>query len=251
MTPNEAPAVPGIRPEKSVWDGSVLDGEPLNEVDRIYAEILDAVIDQRLLPGVKLTEAVLCDVFHCSRSMVRAALAKLAHDEIVDIQPNRGAFVAMPDVKETHDIFEARRMVEGAILKKLMGMPDLESRLASMRRLVDEERDAFASGDRSTWIRLSNHFHVKLAQSAENAVLTDLMRGLTSRTSLIIALYDVPGRSACSFDEHDTILDCLAGRDLDAALAAMHHHLQDCEQRLRLTDEEIQSDLRAVFTFKR
>lgn len=250
MTPYEAPAVSGIRPEKSVWDNTVLDGEPQNEVERIYAEIFDAVIDQRLLPGVKLTESVLCDVFHCSRGMVRAALARLAHDKIVELLPNRGAFVATPDIKETHDIFEARRMVESSILEKLVQMPDLEQRLAPLRRLVAQERDAFNHKDRVSWIRLSNFFHVKLAQLAENSVLTDLMRELTSRTSLIIALYDEPGRSACSFDEHDTILDCLVRRDHEAALLAMRHHLQDCERRLKM-DNEIQSDLKAVFSFKR
>jgi DNA-binding GntR family transcriptional regulator len=198
MSPYDAPAVSESRPEKSVWDNSVLDGEPLNEVDRIYAEIFDAVIDHRLLPGVKLTEAVLCDVFHCSRGMVRAALARLAHDKIVVLLPNRGAFVATPDIKETHDVFEARRMVEGAILEKLVRLPDLEARLAPLREMVEQERQAYAGKDRATWIRLSNFFHVHLAQIADNSVLTDLMRELTSRTSLIIALYDVPGRSACS-----------------------------------------------------
>jgi len=250
MTPYEAPAVSEPRPEKSVWDNAVLDGEPQNEVERIYAEIFDAVIDQRLLPGVKLTESVLCDVFRCSRGMVRAALARLAHDKIVELLPNRGAFVATPDLKETHDIFEARRMVETSILEKLVQMPDLEQRIEPLRRLVAEERQAFDQKDRASWIRLSNFFHVKLAQIAENNVLTDLMRELTSRTSLIIALYDEPGRSACSFDEHDTILDCLVRRDHAGAVHAMRHHLQDCERRLKM-DNEIQSDLKAVFSFKR
>lgn len=252
MTPFDAPAVSGsVRPEKSVWDDAVLNGEPQNEVGRIYAEIFDAVIDHRLLPGVKLTEAVLCDVFRCSRGMVRAALARLAHDKIVELLPNRGAFVATPDVKETQDVFEARQMVERALLEKLVKMGDLELRLAPLRKLVSEERQAYAAKDRATWIRLSNFFHVMLAQIADNRVLTDLMRELTSRTSLIIALYDVPGRSACSFDEHDAILDCLMARDIEGALAAMHHHLHDCEQRLRLGEEGVQPDLRAVFSLKR
>ncbi|MCW3479595.1 GntR family transcriptional regulator [Neisseriaceae bacterium JH1-16] len=225
--------------------------EPTNEVDRIYSEIFDAVIDHRLLPGVKLTEAVLCDVFRCSRGTVRAALARLAHDKIVELLPNRGAFVATPDLKETRDVFEARRMVEGAILDKLLTLPDLSLRLLPLRQMVDEERAAFRRKDRVTWIRLSNAFHVQLAKLADNEVLTDLMRSLASRTSLIIALYDVPGRSACSFDEHERILASLDAHDRAGVLDAMNHHLQDCERRLRFDDDDTQADLRAVFNLKR
>src|SRR5690606_8501081 len=53
------------------------------EVDRVYADIFDAVMDRRLLPGAKLTELALCEIFSCSRATVRAALAQLAHDKIV------------------------------------------------------------------------------------------------------------------------------------------------------------------------
>ncbi|MBN3004045.1 GntR family transcriptional regulator [Chromobacterium alkanivorans] len=226
------------------------DGAPSNDADRLYWEIFDAVIDQRLLPGVKLTEAVLCDAFQCSRSSARSALAQLAHDKIVDIQPNRGAFVAKPDEKETRDVFEARRMVEAAILDKLLALPDLAARLPPMRRMVADERAAFERGDRVSWIRLSNAFHVQLARLADNEVLTELMHGLCSRTSLIIALYDVPGRSACSFDEHEAILTRLEAGDRAGAAAAMHHHLEDCERRMKV-EAPGRLDPWTVFNLKR
>ena len=71
-----------------------------SELFRVYALILDGITDQVLLPGKKLTESELCRQMVCSRNTVRGALSLLAHDKIVDLQPNRGAFVHVPDLKE-------------------------------------------------------------------------------------------------------------------------------------------------------
>src|SRR5690606_41316935 len=64
-----------------------------SEVDRVQDEIFDAVMDRRLLPGAKLTESALCEIFSGSQSTGRDALAQLAHDKIELRRPNRGAFV--------------------------------------------------------------------------------------------------------------------------------------------------------------
>lgn len=202
------------------------------EVDRVYADIFDAVMDHRLLPGAKLTEVALCKIFSCSRATVRAALAQLAHDKIVVLKPNRGAFVWRPSQAEMRDVFELRRDIECLLIDKLIALPDLASRLQSLRDMVHHEGRAFECGDRISWLRLSNAFHVKLAQLAGNEVLTELMHSLCSRTTLIIAYCDTPGSSTCSYTEHEGILDLLAKGDGLAARKAMVHHLSDCEDRM-------------------
>lgn len=202
------------------------------EVDRVYADIFDAVMDRRLLPGAKLTEAALCEVFACSRATVRAALAQLAHDKIVVLRPNRGAFVWRPSQLEMRDVFELRRDMECLLIDKLAALPETAGRLQPLRGMVRQERQAFECGDRISWLRLSNAFHVKLAQLAGNEVLTELMHSLCSRTTLIIAYRDVPAASTCSYTEHEHILDLLAAGDGAACREAMSRHLRDCEARM-------------------
>ena len=204
----------------------------VSEVDRVYAEIFDAVMDRRLLPGAKLTESTLCEIFNCSRATVRSALAQLGHDKIVVIHHNRGAYVWKPDPEETRDIFEARRTLECVLIDKLMQFPDLPRRIQPLRHMVRQEREAFERGDRISWLRLSNAFHVKMARLVENHVLTEFMHALCCRTTLIIAFRDTPTASACSFIEHDRILDLILAGDRDGAIAAMCHHLQECEDRV-------------------
>jgi DNA-binding GntR family transcriptional regulator len=202
-----------------------------SEIHRVYNEIFDAVMDTRLLPGSKLTEATLCSICACSRATVRGALAQLAHDKIVNIVPHRGAFVWQPTLKETQDIFDLRRATECLVVERLLAMPKLRCHLEPLYDMVNHERTCFEAGDRVSWIRLSNAFHVELARRVGNHVLTELMHSLCSRTTLIIAYDDTPGQHTCSYLEHKEILDRLAVRDRDGAMQAMQHHLEGCEQR--------------------
>ncbi len=218
-------------PKASSWRASY-DPSERTEADRVYDDIFDAVMDRRLLPGAKLTEATICKVFSCSRSTVRAVLSALAHNKIADIEPNRGAFVRQPGAKETRDVFEMRRRMECMIIDMLLTLSDLPARLKPLYAMVARERQAFERGDRISWIRLSNAFHVEMAHLLGNAVLTEIMHGLCARTTLIIALHDRPGESACSYIEHEDILDKLTRGDAQGAKEAMHHHLADCEERM-------------------
>ncbi|CAM5789630.1 GntR family transcriptional regulator [Castellaniella caeni] len=203
-----------------------------SEVERVYGEIFDAAMDRRLLPGAKLTEATLCSIFDCSRSTVRAALAQLAYDKIVLIEPNRGARVWQATPKEVRDVFAMRRALESFTIDQLVALDDVEQRLTALDDMVSREHRAYEQGDRISWLRLSNAFHVELARLLDNQVLTDMLSGLCARTTLIIALGGSPESSTCSYVEHQDILNRIRQRDAQGAKAAMNHHLQDCEQRV-------------------
>lgn len=216
------------------------------DVSRVYNEIFDAVADGRLLPGTRLTEIALCKAFACSRATVRSALAQLSHDRIVNNEPHRGAFVWQPTAAETKDIFEMRRALEGIVIDMLVAQAPDASLLAPLYDMVARERMAFERGDRISWIRLSNAFHVEMARLLGNQILTETLHSLCARTTLIIAHYDTPADTACSYSEHLDILQHVRNADAQAAKKAMHHHLKDCEQRMCDPDQR-QSDPWAVF----
>src|SRR5258708_18520064 len=102
-------------------------------LDDIYDHIVAWIMDQRLPPGNKLNELMLCDIFNVGRRQVAQILVRLNHDRLVDLHPNRGAFVAAPDVAEARAIFEARRAIEMEIVRvATLKMP--RQRLAVLNR---------------------------------------------------------------------------------------------------------------------
>lgn len=216
-----------------------------SELFRVYAMILDGITDHVLLPGKKLTESDLCRQMVCSRNTVRGALSLLAHDKIVDLQPNRGAFVHVPDLKEMRDVFNARIEMETMILNMLSDMPDLETRLAPLYAMIEQEQQASDNGDRVGWNRLSNAFHVELARLLENDVLFDIMNTLCARSSLIVAVSDVSRQEKRSINnhthnEHREILDLLVSGKRNRVVKILRRHLGACIERLerKFAEEE-------------
>lgn len=68
--------------------------------DAIANDLALAIHEHRLPPGSILSEDEVGEVFGVSRTVVRAGLQRLAHDRLVELRRNRGAFVAQPSLRE-------------------------------------------------------------------------------------------------------------------------------------------------------
>ncbi|MDR6583194.1 GntR family transcriptional regulator [Herbaspirillum sp. BH-1] len=216
-----------------VPDGEV--GEDI--IARIYQTVFDSVMSQRLTPGTKLPEAALCELFGVGRTVVQKALQKLAHEHIVELRPNRGAVVAMPTPEETREIFQARRALEGAIMR-LAVQNATRADLAKLRRQLKEEHEVMHSYAQTHWARLASSFHMRVAELSRNATLQRYLSELVSRCSLIVALHEPAGYAACEHDEHTHIVDLIERGDAEGAVAAMEAHLLSLEEHIHLVSEK-------------
>ncbi len=211
-------------------------------VEKIYATILE----HRLAPGTKLGEDRLAAIFSTSRARIREVLARLANERVVDLIPQRGAFVAKPTVEQAFDVFEARRMIEPGILRRLVARLDA-GMLARLREHQRKEAEARRMDDKRAIVRLSGEFHLLLAELAGNTALLRSMRELATITCLIIFLYDAPTATSCRADDHADIVAAIAAKDAAKATALMLHHLDHIAQSLRLEGSPTEADLEAIF----
>ena len=214
-------------------------------VDELAEKISAAILEHRLAPGTKLGEDRLATIFDTSRAKVREVLAKLAHEQVVELIPQRGAFVAKPTIEHAQDVFEARRLIEPGVLRRLVATVD-DLKLQQLRRHLDQEADARRRDDKRAIVRLSGEFHVLLAQLAGNYSLARVMRELSTLTCLIISLYDAPTAASCRVDEHEEIVAAIERGDARQAEALMLHHLDHIEQSLRLDGETDEADLESI-----
>jgi DNA-binding GntR family transcriptional regulator len=212
----------------------------------IYDAVSEAVLDQRLAPGTRLTEGSLVDLFGVSRTIVRMALLRLAHDHIVTLRPNHGATIASPTRDETRAVFEARRMIECAALPAAIAHAAARQ-IDNMRTLVRQEDAAFHVGEVRSWIRLSGEFHRRLVALARNPVILHYTNELVTQSLLMTALYMPRGQTVCATDEHLLLIDAVAARDERRAIRLLRTHLDACEARLALDREADQpTDLAAA-----
>lgn len=217
-----------------------------NVQDEIYERIYVAILEHRLLPGTKLVEERLAEIFKVSRARIREVLARLAHEQVVELYPQRGAYVAKPSIEQAIDVFEARRLIEPDVMRRLIEHLTPE-RIERLRQHQALEQDARRRDDKRTIVRLSGEFHILLAQLAGNVALSRTMRELSTLTCLIIVLYDTPTSTSCRADEHSAIIDAVSHRDVARAQALMLEHLEHIERSLKLEPASEEVDLEAIF----
>ena len=209
----------------------------------IYGRIYEAIVEHRLLPGTKLTEERIAELFAVSRTQVRGVLQRLSVEQLITLIPNRGAFVTTPSAEEAHDVLEVRRTLEPAVVQRLMARiaaGKAPTAVRQLRALVRREQQARDRGDRRTTVRLSGEFHVQLALLSGSSIMARMMRELTPLTCLAILTFEAPTGAACPNDEHTLLIDAIEAGDLDKAVSLMTHHLHHIEQALDLHVEETQ-----------
>jgi DNA-binding GntR family transcriptional regulator len=204
-----------------------------NSTQRIVDSIVEAIVERRLMPGTKLAEAQIGSLFDVSRTVVRQALNQLSRDRLVTLEPARGAFVAQPSIDEARQVFEARQLIEAAIVRELCARIT-DAQVTELRAHLKHEREAVARTDVSGRTRLLADFHVILARLLGNEVLAQLLADLLSRSSLISLMYQSAHSAEHSQAEHVAIVDALEKRDVRAAARLMAQHLHSVEHNLRL-----------------
>jgi DNA-binding GntR family transcriptional regulator len=207
--------------------------EDVNATQRIVESITNAIVERRLMPGTKLAEQQIADIFKVSRTIVRQALNQLSRHHLVTLAPARGAFVAQPSVEEARQVFEVRKMVECAMVKQLCAVIT-DAQVAELRSHLDAESAAVERTDVPGRTRLLADFHVVLARMLGNEVLADLLNDLVSRCSLIALMYQSSHSAEHSQQEHVEIVDALARRDARTAVKLLEAHLANVERNLRL-----------------
>ncbi len=179
---------------------------------------------------------------------VRRSFLLLAGRGVVELQSNRGAFVARPTAEQAREVFEARLAIEPSVARHAIGRAS-DADLASLSQHLTREVQAHREGRRRDAIRLSGLFHVELAQVAGNSVMLGMIKQLVARTSLIIGIFGGPGPSNCRYHDHEVILGSLKARDAEAAAAHMAAHLEELRNSIDLSQADAGAvDLVALFS---
>jgi len=218
-----------------------------SEESVIYDKIHAAIVERRILPGVRLVEDQLAEVFGASRMRIRAVLQSLAHDKVVTLHRNRGAVVAYPSVREAKEVFAARRLIEVALAPDIVEKADAKA-LQRLKMHVKREKQGEAKPNRALELKTSHDFHALLAEVTGNRVVVEFLRELMTQSLLITAIYEKPDVTSCSHQAHAQLIRFIERGDADGLAKAMRKHLDEIEADLVLFErQEFSADIRAVF----
>ena len=214
--------------------------------DTVSNALSQAIHEHRLVPGTKLGEDDLSDIYGVSRTIVRTALQSLAHQHIVEIKRNRGAYVSKPSLTEAQEVFEARELLEPRTARSA-AQKATTSDVAVLTDHIKQEHAAIDADDRGRALYLSGKFHVEIARIAQQQTIADLINVLVARSSLIIALYWRRESALCESQAHHALIKAIGDNDGARAEELMQSHLVDLHSALNLNDvPAVEQDLRAM-----
>ena len=210
-----------------------------SSTELIVRSLTKAIVEHRLQPGAKLAEQKLADHFGVSRTLVRQALLQLSQHQLIRLEPARGAFVAAPSVQEARQVFAVRRMLELEMTREFVRCVN-PAKIKILRAHIAQEQEALAAKDAPSRTELLGDFHVRMAELMGNEVLAQLLGQLISRCSLITLMYQSDHAAEHSHDEHTEIVNAMAAKDENKAVALMLDHLVNVEAGL-LFDRQVPS----------
>ena len=192
--------------------------------DDIYTRLLDAIVEQRLPPGCRLTEEGLGQMFGASRAQVRDALSLLSYQQIITMHANAHTRVAAPTGEQIRQALHARRLTEMALIPMACRRPQ-KNDLQHLQQLLESQRQSETQNFRGAAIRLAGAFHLHLAQMAGNAPLAYFLGNLVPLTSLAIAHHDTVLTGA--WQQQAAIAQAVEAQDETTAVKLMSQYLDD------------------------
>ncbi|HEX3178192.1 MAG TPA: FadR/GntR family transcriptional regulator [Methylomirabilota bacterium] len=223
--------------------------------EHIVAQIERAIFEGRLQQGDKLpAERQLVREFGASRVAVREALRALEHRGLVEVRQGSagGYFIremdSGPVVRDFQTLFrlghvslaqlvEARALIEPESAR-LAALRANEADIKAVQAALDARAESGAPGRRRR--SLDAEFHRLVAAAARNPVNGVVTHALTALQSNVVGpRADLTAEDdAAVVSAHRRIYEAIAGREPEAARAAMHAHIIDIEQRLGRTGVE-------------
>jgi len=205
-----------------------------HDKDSVFQALTAQIVAGELAPGTPLPERSLVDRFGISRTPIRQVLWMLERDGLVDVLPNRGAFVKKLGADEVIELFQLREALEPlAAMLAAAHRPGHEA--AALRELMlQAETDERC--DVKELVELGANLHDALARWSGNKMLQRIYETLRMQTHLLRnLLHESEGSERSSLKEHIAILTAIEERDESAAFTKMADHLR--RARLAIIDD--------------
>jgi DNA-binding GntR family transcriptional regulator len=190
----------------------------------------------RIPPGCALRQEELAERFSVSRIPIREALRSLEHDGLVQVYPNRGAFVVSLSTDEIREISDLRVLLEGDLI--FHAVSRLED--SDLRTIKEAERTARQSAATPGWIEADRAFHRALyapANRSRQLALSFSLRGELERYQSVHARLPIQRKQWLK--DHQDILEACRLRNADAARETLTRHLRGAGEFLA---EQAQQD---------
>ncbi|MET3728095.1 DNA-binding GntR family transcriptional regulator [Fictibacillus halophilus] len=202
---------------------------------KVYHLIKNAILNRQIAPGNQLFENAIAEKVNASRTPIRSAIMKLESEGLVNVIPNKGAFIVQPTIEEMVQAFEMRKTLEEMAIHK--GFSNLAAdEVKQLKQLLNEMKSAYMERDIVPYQEKNNAFHLVLANASGNSYLIEFMKKILSQITIYMVLYDVfNGKSNEEQDmlEHEQMIQYIEKGEEENLRVLLLQHLDNSLTKLQ------------------
>jgi DNA-binding GntR family transcriptional regulator len=184
------------------------------------------IVACRLAPGETISETLMSERFAFGRAAMRSALARLADEGLVQAVPRRGWVVSVVTIRDIHEVFDLRLMLEPEAARRAAAP---HAGLERLRQLDDACATGYRPEDPDSaldFLAVNREFHVAVAELAGNQRLArQIGRLLDESTRMLVLGLSTRDRSGEMAHEHRALVQAMADHNPDAAATIMHQQV--------------------------
>jgi DNA-binding GntR family transcriptional regulator len=203
--------------------------------ERAYERLRRDIISCAIQPGAEISESQLAMQYKLGKAAVRVALTKLSHDGLVRAIPRRGYMVMPVTLKDIHDVFELRLMLEPAAARMAAGKVNTQ-RLKTYDEVC---RSGYEPGDAkstSRFLEANKAFHVTIAQATGNVRLAAAIEHLLDEMTRLLHLgLGMRKGSQEMLHDHKALVKALARGDGETAERICRDQIESARNMLLST----------------
>lgn len=192
---------------------------------RVFNRLREDILSGKYQENVELRENTIATELGVSRTPVREAIKQLELEGLVNIIPNKGAYVTGISEKDIHDIYVIRSYLEG-LCARWACEKITDEVIEELTEVVDLADFYIKKGSTEHIVELDNRFHELLYATSESKWLNHMLSDFHHYVERIRtkSLSEVK-RAKESNAEHRAIVEALKARNGEEAERLAHKHI--------------------------
>ncbi|MBP3964708.1 GntR family transcriptional regulator [Paenibacillus lignilyticus] len=203
--------------------------------EKVTHDLREAILNGHLQPGARIKEMEIAEQMGVSRGPIREAIRQLEREGLLHSVPYKETIVADLDADEVqHILMPIRFHIEWFVVKRYLDKLD-EPFFSKQQGIIDEMREAVASGTKSRLVDLDILFHQSILEmAAERTVMLtwqSIVNQIRLHFSKNLPFYDLDHMEK----DHQDLLDAFRTKDLELIQQAILNHLHSDDNLLCFT----------------
>ena len=199
---------------------------------RVFQKLREDILSGKYREHEELKEVAIGEELGVSRTPVREAFRQLELEGLIQIVPNRGAYVTGITAKDVKDIYMIRSLLEG-LCARLATEKITNEQLEEMEENIYLADFHASKGHMDQMAELDNRFHDILYEACDSKMLEHTLRDYHQYVLRVRQkTLSTNTRGRASNDEHRQIMEAIKEKDADRAEQLANGHILNAYENM-------------------